>query len=157
MNVQTFRKPALAALLLVALPAFAQDFRFIWQGTAYYAAENRIIAERVVDEVVGTSPGSEAQVIFFRGRDEVPGDLSLNGRDGALWNLPSGSYVALAVAPGSHAYDVDGQALQLQVAPGERRYVRVGDDNANARIRDSNAQTFLRMVTGDRDALYASK
>src|SRR5688500_16099628 len=101
MNVQTFRGLATAALLLVALPALAQNFRFVWQGTAYYAAENRVIAERVVDEVIGTGTGSDAQVIFFRGKDGVPGDLSLSSQDGSLAELPSGSYFAIAVAPGS--------------------------------------------------------
>lgn len=156
MNVQTFRRLAMAALLLGALPAFAQDFRFVWQGTAYYAAENRFIAERIVDEVIGTSPGSGAQVIFFRGKDRVPGDLSLTGKDGSLAELPSGSYFATAVAPGSHAYSVDGETLLVQVAPGERRFVRIGDYNANAQIAPSNAQTFLRLVTGERAPLYAS-
>src|SRR5688500_7881342 len=114
MNVHAFRGLATATLLLVAVPAIAQNFRFIWQGPAYYAAENQLIAERVVDEVIGIRPGSDAHVIFFRGRDRVPVDLPLNGKDGSLAELPSGSYYAIAVAPGTHAYSVDGQTLLVQ-------------------------------------------
>lgn len=156
MNVHTFRGLATATLLLVVSPTIAQNFRFIWQGPAYYAAENQLIAERIVDEVIGIRPGSDAHVIFFRGKDRVPVDLPLNGKDGSLAELPSGSYFAIAVAPGTHAYSVDGQTLLVQAAPGERRYIRIGDYNANAQITASNAQTFLRMVTGERGPLYAS-
>ena len=40
--------------------------------------------------------------------------------------------------------------------PGGRSYVRIGDYRANPQLRASNALTFLRLVSGKREPLYAS-
>lgn len=156
MNVWTFRGLAATLMLVSSLPAFAQNVRYEWQGTAYVAAEDQLIAEQVVDSVIGASPGAGSQVVFFRTNDRMPGEMGLNADDGALAQLPSGAYYAIAVAPGNHTYSVEGQTLSLQVAPGERSYVRIGDYRANPELATSNALTFLRLVTGKREPLYAS-
>jgi hypothetical protein len=156
MNVRIFRGLAATALLLVSLPTLAQNVRYEWQGAAYVAAEDQLIADHVVDNVIGASPGADAQVVFFRTKDRMPGELGLNSDDGSLARLPSGAYYAIAVAPGSHTYSVDGQTLSVQAAPGKRNYVRIGDSRANPELTASNALTFLRLVTGKREPLYAS-
>ncbi len=149
---------ALAAMALALAPplACAQNVRYEWQGAAFVNAEDEQIAERVVSGVIGASPGSDAQVVFFRTDDRQPGELALGGSDGMLARLPSGAYYAISVAPGDHTYNVAGQALSLQVPPGGRSYVRIGDYRANPQLRASNALTFLRLVTGKREPLYAS-
>lgn len=156
MNACIPRGLAATALALAPLLACAQNVRYEWQGAAYVNAENQLIAERVVNGVIGASPGTSSQVVFFRTDDQQPGELVLGGSDGTLAQLPSGAYYAIAVAPGHHTYSVGGQALSLQVAPGKRSYVRIGVDRANPRLRASNALTFLRLVTGKREPLYAS-
>ena len=156
MNTRIPRALAAATLALAPLLACAQNVRYEWQGAAYTNAEDELIAERVVSGVIGASPGSGAQVVFFRTKDRQPGELALDGSDGTLAQLPSGAYYAIAVAPGNHTYKVAGQALSLQVEPGERSYVRIGDYRANPQLRASNALTFLRLVTGKREPLYAS-
>lgn len=156
MNACTLRGLAATALALAPVLACAQNVRYEWQGKAYIDAENQLIAERVVNGVIGVSPGTGSQVVFFRTDDQLPGQVVLGGSDGALAQLPSGAYYAIAVAPGNHTYSVDGQALSVQVAPGQRSYVRIGDYPANQRLRASNALTFLRLVTGKREPLYAS-
>lgn len=156
MNAWIVRMSAVASLMLLSFPALTQNIRYEWQGPAYLAAENQLIAEHVVDSVIGASTGSGSQVVFFRSNDRMPGELGLNADDGTLAQLPSGAYYAIAVAPGSHTYSVDGQTLSLQVAPGERSYVRIGDYRANPELAASNALTFLRLVTGKREPLYAS-
>jgi hypothetical protein len=156
MNARTFRAVAATALALAPVFACAQNVRYEWQGKAYVDAENQLIAERVVNGVIGASPGTGSQVVFFRTDDRLPGELVLGGSDGTLAQLPSGAYYAIAVAPGNHVYSVDGQALSVQVAPGQRSYVRIGDHGSSPRVRASNALTFLRLVTGKREPLYAS-
>jgi hypothetical protein len=156
MSAWISRGLAAAALMLVSLPALAQNVRYEWQGTAYVSAENQLIAEQVVDGVIGASPGAGAQVVFFRTNDRMPGEMGLNADDGTLAQLPSGAYYAIAVAPGSHTYSVDGQTLSIQAASGKRSYVRIGDYRANPDLTASNALTFLRLVTGKREPLYAS-
>jgi hypothetical protein len=156
MNACIFRGLAATALALVPAFACAQNVRYEWQGKAYVDAENELIAERVVNGVIGASPGTGSQVVFFRTDDQLPGEVVLGGSDGALAQLPSGAYYAIAVAPGDHTYSVDGQALSVRVAPGQRGYVRIGDAPANHRPRVSNALTFLRLVSGKREPLYAS-
>ena len=156
MNACISRVLAATALALAPLLACAQNVRYEWQGAAYVSAEDQLIAERVVSGVIGASPGMGAQVVFFRTNDRQPGELALGGSEGTLAQLPSGAYYAIAVAPGSHTYNVAGQALSLQVEPGERSYIRIGDYRANPQLRASNALTFLRLVTGKREPLYAS-
>ena len=156
MNVRLSRAVAVLALALVPLSAGAQNVRYESEGTAYVLAQDQLIAERVVSRVLGASPGPSSQIVFFRGNDEVPVQMGLSGAEGTLAMLPSGAFYAIAVAPGSHIYRVDGEELSLQLAPGERSYIRIGDDHANPQLRTSNALTFLRLVTGKREPLYAS-
>lgn len=150
MNIRILLGPASLALLLVSLPAVAQNVRYESQGAAYVNAENQRIAERVVDRVLGAGTGAGSQVVFFRPRDRIPGDASLHEGDVALAELPGGAYYATAVAPGTHTFAVDGNPLSVQVAPGERQYIKVDRRQASPRLSPTNALTFLRLATGDR-------
>lgn len=154
MNVWTLRSLVAAGLMLVSLPVVAQSVRYEWQGAAYIVAEDQLITERVVDRVLGTATGSDAQVVFFRPTDQAPGELKLSSEDSPLARLPSGAYSAVAVAPGSHRFAVDGDSLSLEVAAGERKYVKVSGGRANPQLSQTNALTFLRMATGKRKPLY---
>lgn len=156
MNMRILRDLASMALLLVFLPAVAQNVRYESQGTAYVNAEDQRIAERVVDGVLGAGTGTDSQVVFFRPRDRVPGDSTLHQGDVALAALPGGAYYAIALAPGSHTFAVEGKTLSLQVGPGERQYVKIDRNSANAQLSPTNALTFLRLMTGKRDPLYAA-
>ena len=55
MNACIFRGLAATALALVPAFACAQNVRYEWQGKAYVDAENQMIAERVVNGVIGTA------------------------------------------------------------------------------------------------------
>lgn len=154
MNVKIPRSLAALALLLVSLPALAQHIRYEWQGNAYVVAEDQLIAERVVDRVIGASPGADAQLVFFRPVDRAPGDSSLHKGGVAVAELPGGSYYATSVEAGVHTYAVDGQTLSVEVAPGQRRYVKIGNEPTGPRLSSTNALTFLRLVTGKRQPLY---
>ena len=156
MNVRILQGLASLALLVVSLPASAQNVRYEWQGAAYVNAENQMIAERVVDGVLGADIGAGSQVVFFRPRDRVPGDSTLHEGDVALAELPGGAYYAIALAPGSHTFTVDGNPLSVQVAPGERQYIKVDRRQASPRLSPTNALTFLRLATGKREPLYAA-
>jgi hypothetical protein len=155
MNIRIHRVFLLCALMLASLPAFAQSARYIWQGAAYGYADDLVITEGVIDQVIGTPVGQEgAQVVFFRPADSIPGTVSLNEGDTLLAQLPSGSYYAIAVTPGDHTYALDGHSLQLQIASGERRYVRISNRSTEPRLLPSHALTFLRTTLGKRPPLY---
>ncbi len=140
------------ALVLASLPAVAQNVRYEWQGIAYIDAENQMIAERAVDKVIGARPGNNGQIIFFRPAGSVDGEFTLSsGDDASLAQLPSRAYYAIAVEPGTHTYTVDGHSLSVEVAPGERHYVKIDNDR---QLSPTNTRTFLRLVTGKHKALY---
>lgn len=143
-----------SALMLVSLPALAQSARFIWQGAAYGYADDLVITEQVIDQVIGAPVEEGAQVVFFRPVDSVPGTVSLNEGDALLAELPAGSYYAIAVTPGAHTYALGGSPLQLQIASGERRFVRISNRNADPHLLPSHALTFLRTTLGKRPPLY---
>ncbi len=152
MNVKKLRGLVALALLLLSLAAVAQNVRYEWQGVAYIDAENQMIAERAVDNVIGAHPGSNGQIVFFRPAGTVGGEYTLSsGNDASLAQLPSSAYYAIAVEPGTHTYTVDGHSLSVQVAPGERHYVKIDNDR---QLSSTNARTFLRLITGKHKALY---
>jgi hypothetical protein len=154
MNIKILRRFLPCTLMLVSLPVFAQSVRFITQGTAYAFAEDQLLAERVIDHVIGAPVGEGAQVVFFRPADTHLGKTNLSEGDRFLAQLPGGSYYATVVTPGIHTYAVDGSPLQLQIAPGERRYVRISNRAANSQLLPSRALTFLRVSLGQRPPLY---
>ena len=153
MNIRILRSVLPCALALASMPAFAQSLRIITQGPAFAFAEDQMIAEQVIDQVVGASVGEGAQVIFFRPADMRPENASLSEGDAVLAQLPSGAYYAVAVTPGSHTYAVNGNPLQLDLAPGTRRFVRISSQGANPQLVPSQALTFLRLSMGMRPPL----
>ena len=156
-NIRVLRGLAILALMLLCLPATAQNVRYEWQGVAFIDAENQMIAERAVDNVLGARPGSNGQIVFFRPAGSVGEKYTLStsnldsGGDASLAQLPGSAYYAIAVAPGTHTYSVDGHALSVLVAPGDRHYVKIDKDR---QLSPTNAQTFLRLVTGKHKSLY---
>ena len=154
MSIKILRCFLPCALMLVLLPVSAQSVRFITQGTAYYFAEDQVLSERIIDHVIGAPVAEGAQVVFFRPEDTHLGKTELTQGDRFLAQLPSGSYYAIAVTPGIHTYAVDGSPLQLQLAPGERRYVRVSNRTTDTQLLPSRALTFLRVSLGQRPPLY---
>lgn len=145
MNTMILRGLLPCALALATFPALAQSVRIISQGPAFAYAEDRMIAEQVVDQIVGAPVGEGAQVVFFRPADRNAASASLSEGGTLLAQLPSGAYYAVVVTPGVHAYDVGGQTLQLDVAPGTRRFVRIGNMGATPQMVPSQALTFLRL------------
>lgn len=156
MKILGLRVLAAALLVAFALPAVAQNIRYEQQGTAYVAAEDQWIADRLVDQVIGAPQGADAQVVFYRTRDQVPGAIALDSDAGTVAPLESGACIALRLGSGRHAFVIDGQSVSIEAAPGERRYVRITSTPAGLRVSTSNALTFLRLVTGKREPLYAS-
>lgn len=152
MNFRIMRCLVAVALVLLSLPAVAQNVRYEWQGIAYIDAENQMIAERAVDNVIGARPGSNGQIVFFRPAGSDGGEYTLrSGNDSSLALLPSSAYYAIAVEPGIHTYTVGGHSLSVQVALGERYYVKIDNDR---QLTPTNARTFLRLVIGKHEALY---
>ncbi len=152
LDTRTLQGLIALALLLLSLPVVAQNVRYERQGVAFIDAENRMIAERAVDHVIGTRPGRNSQIVFFRPAGSTGAEYALsNGDDATLAQLPSSAFYAIAVKPGTHIYAVDGHSLSVQVAPGERRYVKIDNDR---QLTPTNARTFLRLVTGKHAALY---
>lgn len=156
MKVHGLRLLAAALLLASALPAAGQNVRYEQQGTAYVTAEDQWIADRLVDQVIGVPQDTGAQVVFYRTRDQVPGAISLDSDAGTVPSLESGACVAFSLGPGRHVFLIDGQNVAIEVAPGDRRYVRITNTLAGPKVSASNALTFLRLVTGKREPLYAS-
>ncbi|MEO6154537.1 MAG: hypothetical protein ABIP16_02275 [Thermomonas sp.] len=154
MNIKIQLGLVVCASMLASLPAFGQSARFISQGVAYAYAEDHQITKRVIDQVIGTPVGEGTQIVFFRRDDTTPGTASLSESDVLLAQIPSGTHYAIAVTPGVHTYVVDGSALQLQLSPGERRFVNISNGPANPRPLPSNALAFLRITMGKRPPLY---
>jgi hypothetical protein len=153
MNISILRTILPLALTFASLPVCAQSARLITQGPAFAFAEDQMITERVVDQIVGATPGEGAQVVFFRPADMRPLDANLSEHGTLLAQLPSGAFYAIAVAPGVHTYAVNGDALHLEVAPGTRRFVRVGIRDTRPQLVPSQALTFLRLSLGMRPPL----
>jgi hypothetical protein len=145
MNTRILRGLLPCALALASFPAFSQSMRIISQGPAFAFAEDKMIAEQIVDQLVGAPVGNGAQVVFFRPPGSGAASASLSEGETALAQLPSGAYYAVAVTPGAHTYTVNGNALQLDVAPGTRRFVRISNLGANPQMVPSQALTFLRL------------
>ena len=139
-----------AVLLLAATPAFAQSARIVSQGAAYAYAEHREGTELAIDKVVGTPERGSAQVVFFRPGNPEGEDAALSENGRPLAMIAGESYAAVAVAPGTHTFAVDGRPLQVRLAPGERRYVRIADGRAGTQLALSQAPTFLRTSLGTR-------
>ncbi|MCO5054896.1 hypothetical protein [Thermomonas sp.] len=156
MKIRILRVFAAVLLLSFALPSVAQNVRYEQQGTAYVTAEDQWIADRLVDQAIGAPQGADAQVVFYRTHDQVPGPVRVDGGAGPLALLESGTCVALRLVPGSHAFVIDGRTVTVRVEPGERDYVRITSAPTGPKVAISNALTFLRLVTGKRDPLYAS-
>jgi hypothetical protein len=132
------------ALLLVAAPAFAQSARIVSQGAAYAYAEERAATERTIDLALGAVPREGAEVVFFRPGGAIAGHAAVSENGRVVARLAGDSHVAVRVAPGMHAFAVDGRPLQLEVRAGERRYIRLADGQAGTRLAPSQAPTFLR-------------
>lgn len=139
----------LGTLLLAAAPAFAQSVRIISQGTAYAVADQREGTELKVDRVVGAPVAGGAQVVFFR-PGGATGTTTLSESGKAFAELPGDSYATASVAPGVYTFAVDGRPLQLQLAAGERRYVRVVEGQAGPQLAPSHAPVFMRVSLGTR-------
>jgi hypothetical protein len=153
MNTRILRGLLPCALALASFPALAQSVRIIGQGPAFAYAEDQMIAEQIVDQLVGARVGEGAQVIFFRPADRSAASASLSEGDRVLAQLPSGAYYAVAVTPGVHTYTVGGQSLQLDVAPGTRRFVRISSLGPSPQMVPSQALTFLRLSMNMRPPL----
>jgi hypothetical protein len=144
MNTRIQRVFLPGALLLAALPAFAQSARIVSQGAAYAYAEERAATERTIDRALGVPSSNGAQVVFFRAAAPGRGQAGVSEDGRTLASLAGDGYAAVPVAPGAHTFVVDGRPLQLQVNAGERRYVRIVDRPTGRRLAPSHAPTFLR-------------
>lgn len=154
MNTRILRVVLPCALALAVVPAYAQSLRIITQGPAFAFAEDQMIAEQVVDRVVGATVGEGAQIVFFRPADMRPVDATLTEGDTLLAQLPSGAFYAIAATPGVHTYAVNGNSLQIELKPGTRHFVRIGgSQQASTQLVPSQALTFLRLSMGMRPPL----
>ncbi len=83
-------------------------------------------------------------------------DFEVRESGAGLAELPSGSYVVVAVPPGTHTYTADAETtgvLRVQVKPGKTHYVKAtssGSMNVRPRLSRSNAVAFLGAATGKR-------
>ena len=134
-----------ACLLGAASPLYAQSARIVSQGAAYAYAEDREATEAAIDKFLGTPQRDRAQVVFFRPAGGGRGEAALDEGGRVLARLPRQGYSAVVVAPGTHTFAVDGRTLAVDVAPGERQYVRIAEDGkAGTQLVASHAQAFLR-------------
>ncbi len=156
MNAILLKGLAAAVLFSIALSAAAQNVRYEQYGTAYITAEDQWIADRLIDEVVGTVPAAGAQVVFYRGEDGFAQEVALGDSSDRVIRLPRSTSVAFRLAPGTHTFMVNGQSVSVVLLSGNRSFVRITRTAVGSRLADSNALTFLRIVTGKRDPLYAS-
>jgi hypothetical protein len=145
MNTRILRGLLPCALALASFPGLAQSVRIISQGPAFAYAEDRVIADQVVDQIVGAPVGEGAQIVFFRPADRSSTNASLSEDGSAMAELPSGAFYAVAVTPGVHTYSLNGNPLQVEVAPGTRRFVRVSSLGTQPQLVPSQALTFLRL------------
>lgn len=145
MNTRILRTLLPCALALASFPGLAQSVRIISQGPAFAYAEDRVIADQIIDQLVGAPVGDGAQIVFFRPADKSSANASLSEGGASMAELPSGAYYAVAVTPGVHTYTLNGSPLQVDVAPGTRRFVRVSSLGAQPQLVPSQALTFLRL------------
>jgi hypothetical protein len=145
MNMWIRRVLLPAAFLLATSPAFAQSARIVSQGAAYAYAEDRAATEAAADKLVAPPTRNGAQVVFFRQTGGARGDAVLSEDGKVLARLPRQGYATIVVAPGMHTFVVDGSALPVDLAAGERQYVRIAEgQRASTQLVASHALAFLR-------------
>jgi hypothetical protein len=145
MNVRIQRVLLASAAFLAASPVFAQSARIVSQGAAYAYAEEREATEAAISKFLGAPARDGAQVVFFRQAEGGRGEAALAEGGKVLAQLPRQGYSAIVVAPGTHTFSVDGRTLTVDLAAGERQYVRIaGDGKAGTQLVASHALAFLR-------------
>lgn len=158
MNALQSRHALLSLLLLMPLPALAQDVRYESRGEAYIAGLEREDVEAAISRQVAAAVSADkAQVVFFR-----PATLSGTGAElevresGAeLARLPGGSYFVVAVPPGTYTYtaDADGSPLTMTLKPGRTYFAKAAtprNDRDPPRLLRSNASAFIDAANGRR-------
>lgn len=81
------------------------------------------------NSIIGAPPAGQGQVVFFRPSKFVGGGVGFKVREATteLGKLRNGSYIVAIVEPGTHQYNVHGEAkdvLTLEVEAGETYYVK---------------------------------
>ena len=154
------RHATLSLLLVMCLPAVAQDVRYESRGEAYIAGLEREDVEAAISrQVAAAAPADKAQVVFFRPAKLLDADVEFEVRESGveLARLPGGSYFVVAVPPGTYTYttDADGSPLTLTLKPGRTYFAKAEpprNDRDRPRLLRSNAMAFIDAANGRRRA-----
>ena len=132
--------------VLVAAPAPAMDVRVEYGGTAHTESEVRDMVLAAITRD-GQPPAGWSHVVVFRSQ-AAGAPLDLYGDDANLGPVPGGSYIVVAVPPGSHRFRAGsgaGTGLVLHVLPGRAYFVRATEGAQGAvQLRRADVMAFDR-------------
>jgi hypothetical protein len=150
MGITTIRIAALCALALAAAPAEAQRVRYDHNGQADVVATNFTLVEAALaGQVIGRPVARLGQVVFFRPERAASGEVMVRDGGREMRALPEGQWFVALVAPGEHAFDIDGGRIAVKVQPGRSYFVRVAGTAEAPRLSRSSPIGFL-VATGSR-------
>ena len=134
--------------LLVAAPASGMDVRVEYGGAAHTESEVRdMVLAAMTRDVLGQPPAGWSHVVVFRSQ-ATGAPLELYGDDANLGAVPAGSYIVVAVPPGSHRFRAGsgaGTGLVLHVLPGRAYFVRATEGAQGAvQLRRADVMAFDR-------------
>jgi hypothetical protein len=147
------------ALLLLCLPAAAQNVRYERFGQAYVMdlTQSRVEAS-VLRNVLGVPPADRGQIVFYRPTraGDPTESVAIQEQGGNVGSVPADSYIVTAATPGVHAYRLDAGSNELafEVKPGRTYFVRIGTTRDNARLVRSDAVGMLDAARGRHELLY---
>ena len=150
---------ASCALLLLCLPAAAQNVRYERFGQAYVLdlTQSRVESS-VLRTVIGMPSADRGQVVFYR--PTRPGDpvgaVAIQEQDATVGTIPSDSYIVTAANPGMHAYRLDAGSNEIafEVRPGRTYFVRIGTTRDSTRLVRSDAVSMVDAARGRHELLY---
>ena len=150
---------ASCALLLLCLPAAAQNVRYERFGQAYVVDLIHTRAESsVLRNVIGLPSSDRGQIVFYRparaGGPMAP--VAIQEQGNTVVTVPGDSYIVTAAAPGMHAYRLDAGSNELafEVRPGRTYFVRIGTARDDARLLRSDAVGMIDAARGRHEMLY---
>ena len=147
------------ALLLLCLPAAAQNVRYERYGQAFVmdVTQSRVESS-VLRSAIGVPPADRGQVVFYRPTraGEAMQPVAIQERGAIVGAVPGDSYIVTAATPGMHAYRLDAGSNEIafEVKPGRTYFVRIGTARDNGRLVRSDAVGLIDAARGRHELLY---